>query len=160
MVRIDQTGRRLSDLCEFDAETLACSRCGYVAKKLPYFRHCQTLLENAEAIAHGMATKRIKVPPLLIGKAIGNTLARVGITPLAVKKITGKDCGCKERASKMDAAGAAVSAVVERAANAALQVVLPSHVAPEDIAAIANTLYASPLTNAGLKAAAENKIDH
>lgn len=151
MVGNDKTGKRLDGLCEFDAETLACSRCGYVAKKVPHYRYCQTLMEKAETIAHGMAAKRITVPPLLVGTAMSKTFARFGITPLAVKKITGKDCGCKERANKLDAAGAAVSAVVERAANAALQVVLPAHVEPEDVAAIANTLYASPLTNEGLK---------
>jgi hypothetical protein len=110
-----------------------------------------TLAETAEFIAHDMMDSRISVPPLLVGTAISSTLARVGITPAAIKKITGKDCGCKQRASKLDAAGAAVSAVVERAANAALQVILPSHVEPSDVAAIANNLQASPLTNPGLK---------
>jgi len=141
----------VAGMCSFDDETKRCRRCGFQATELPFYRACMTLAETAEFIAHDMMDRRISVPPLLVGTAISSTLARVGITPAAIKKITGKDCGCKQRASKLDAAGAAVSAVVERAANAALQVILPSHVEPSDVAAIANNLQASPLTNPGLK---------
>ena len=149
----------MSGMCQFDEATKRCPRCGYTASKLPLYRSCRTIVEQAEVVAHTFASNRIRVPPMLIGTAIANTLSKVGITPLAVKKITGKDCGCKQRASKLDAAGAAVSAIVERAANAALQAVLPAKVEPEDIAAIANSLQASPFTNAGLKSAAKTTID-
>jgi len=138
-------------MCIFDNDTKRCRRCGFQAVELPFFRACQTLAETAESIAHAMMDRRISVPPLLVGTAISSTLARVGITPAAIKKITGKECGCKARASKLDAAGAVVSAVVERVANAALQAVLPSQVETSDVAAIANSLQASPLTNSGLK---------
>jgi len=151
MDSVHQSGGVSDSLCSFDEATKRCRRCGYTAKQLPFHRACKTLVETAESVAHQMMDRRISVPPMLFGTALSRTLARVGITPLVVKKITGKDCGCKQRASKLDAAGAAVSAVVERAANAALQVILPSHVEPSDVAAIANNLHASPLTNEGLK---------
>lgn len=151
MDSIHRGGGVSGSLCNFDETTKRCRRCGYAAKELPFHRACMTLVETAEVYAHQMMDRRISVPPLLVGTAISKTLARVGITPLAMKKITGKDCGCKQRASRLDAAGAAVSAVVERAANAALQVILPSHVEPSDVAAIANSMLVSPLTNEGLK---------
>jgi len=147
-------------MCDFDASTIRCKRCGYAAKKLPTYRECRTLVELAHKIADERMSRRIVIPPIPIGTAISRGLSAVGVTPERVKQVTGKDCGCQKRKNALDTAGAFISAVVERAANAALQVVLPSHVDTSDVAAIASSLQASPLTNAGLKSAVENKIDH
>jgi hypothetical protein len=138
-------------MCDFDAESLRCTRCGYIAKRLPTYRVCRTIPEMARKIATDTATKRVTVPPLKIGTAVAKGLAAVGITKERVQAITGKDCGCAKRQNALDAAGAVVSGVVERGVNAALNAVLPNPVEQDDIAAIANSLHASPLTNDGLK---------
>ena len=144
-------------MCDFSADTLRCGRCGYLAKRLPTYRVCRTIPEIARKIAEDQSTRRISIPPLKIGTAVARTLSAVGVTPARVKQFTGKDCGCDKRKSAMDAAGAAVSAIVERGANAVLNAVLPSPVGPDDFAAIANSLQASPLTNEGLKSKALGK---
>lgn len=138
-------------MCEFDADSLRCTRCGYLARRLPTYRACRTIPEMARLLAENTATKRVSVPPLKIGTAIATGLSAVGITKDRVKAVTGQDCGCDKRQNALDAAGAFVSAVVERAANAAINAVLPHPVSEDDVAAIANSLHASPLTNEGLK---------
>jgi hypothetical protein len=144
--------RALPDLiCDFDAKTLQCVRCGYRAKTLPFYRACRTISEMAQKIAVAHATSRVSVPPLPVGTAIARGLSAVGITPARVKKVIGKDCGCDKRKSMLDEAGAAVSKLVERGLNGALNFAFPNSVEPEDVAAIANSLQASVLTNAGLK---------
>jgi len=138
-------------MCQFDAESLRCSRCGYLAKRLPTYRVCKTIPEMAQRIAVTQTTKRIAVPPLQIGTAVSRTLSAVGITPERIKRITGKDCGCDKRKLTLDAVGAAASSIVERGLNGLANLVVPVAVEPEDIAAISNALQASPSTNAGLK---------
>jgi len=138
-------------MCHFQPDSLRCLRCGYLAKRLPTYRVCRTIPEIAERIAVEQSNHRIAVPPLRIGSAVARTLSAVGVTPERVKQFTGKDCGCDKRKSALDAAGAAVSSVIERGANAVLNALLPSPVGPDDYAAIANSLHDSPLTNAGLK---------
>jgi hypothetical protein len=138
-------------MCDFDAETLQCVRCGYRTKTLPFYRACRTIAEMATKIAADHATSRVAVPPLPVGTAISRGLSAIGVTPNFVKKVIGKDCGCDKRKSMLDEAGAAVSKLVERSVNAALNFALPATVEPEDVAAIANSLQASSLTNAGLK---------
>ena len=138
-------------MCDFNADTLRCRRCGYLANRMPTYRVCRTLPEMAVKIATEQNSHRISVPPIPIGTAVSRGLAALGVTPDRVKKVFGKDCGCDKRKSAMDAAGAAVSAVIERGANAVLNAVLPSPAGPDDFAAIANSLHASPLTNQGLK---------
>lgn len=138
-------------MCDFNEESLRCKRCGYLAKRLPTYRVCRTIPEMARKIATDASSKRVRVPPLRIGSAIAAGLAAVGVTPERIKEATGKDCGCNKRKDVLDAAGEAISAVVERGLNAALDVVLPSPVELDDVAAIANSLHASPLTNEGLK---------
>lgn len=46
--------------------------------------------------------------PLPIGRWVKAGLSAVGITPERVEQATGKPCGCKERAAKMDRWGARV----------------------------------------------------
>lgn len=138
-------------MCDFQPDSLRCLRCGYLAKRLPTYRVCRTIPEMAERIAVEQSNHRIAVPPLMIGSAIARTLSAVGVTSERVKQFTGKDCGCDKRKTTLDAVGAAVSAVVERGANAVLNAVLPNPAGPDDFAAIANSLHASPLTNKGLK---------
>ena len=138
-------------MCDFNAETLRCGRCGYLAKRIPTYRVCRTIPEMAEKIAVEQSTYRISVPPLPIGTAISRGLSAVGITPEKIKRVLGRDCGCDKRKSALDAVGAAVSSAVERGANAILNAALPSPVGPDDVAAIANSLQSSPLTNQGLK---------
>lgn len=138
-------------MCDFHSDTLRCSRCGYLAKRIPTYRVCRTIPEIAVKIATEQSSRRISVPPIQIGTAVSRGLAAVGVTPERMKKVFGKDCGCDQRKSALDAAGAAVSSVIERGANAVLNAVLPSPVGPDDFAAIANSLHASPLTNQGLK---------
>jgi hypothetical protein len=138
-------------MCDFKSDTLRCSRCGYLAKTLPLYRVCRTIPEIARQIAVDHATSRVAVPPLPVGTAIARGLSSVGITPARVKKVIGKDCGCDKRKSMLDEAGAAVSKLVELGLNGALNFAFPNSVEPEDVAAIANSLQASVLTNAGLK---------
>jgi hypothetical protein len=138
-------------MCEFDAHTFKCYRCGYLAKRLPTYRVCRTITEMAQQIATDHATKRISIPPIAIGTSAAKALSFVGITPRRVKKVIGKDCGCDKRKATLDNFGAAVSSVIERAANGILNAVLPSPVGADDVAAIANSLQASQFTNAGLK---------
>jgi hypothetical protein len=138
-------------MCEFSTETLKCSRCGYLAKRLPTYRVCRTLPEIAVKIATDQSTRRISVPPIPIGTAVARGLSSIGVTTERMKKVFGRDCGCDRRKSALDAVGAAVSSVVERGANAMLNAVLPIPVEPDDLAAIANSLHASSLTNQGLK---------
>lgn len=139
-------------MCDFDATSLRCARCGYKAKSLPHHRACRTLVEIAEEAAVELATRRITFTPPRPGTAIAAGLAAVGVTKERVKWLTGMtDCGCEGRQAKLDFVAAAATGVAERAVNAALNAVLPKPVAPEDVAAIANSLQASPLTNDGLK---------
>jgi hypothetical protein len=138
-------------MCDFDRESLRCHRCGYLAKRMPTHRVCRTIPEMAEKIASDQSTHRIKVPPANVGTAVAGLLSAVGVTPDRVKKVIGKDCECDKRKATLDKIGAAVSAVIERAANGVLNAVLPSPIGPDDVAAIANSLQASPFTNAGLK---------
>lgn len=138
-------------MCDFNADTLRCVRCGYLAKRMPTFRVCRTIPEIAVKIATDQSSRRIAIPAIPIGTAVSRGLAAIGVTPERMKKVFGKDCGCDKRKSALDAAGAAVSSVIERGANAVLNAVLPNPVGPDDYAAIANSLHASPLTNQGLK---------
>jgi hypothetical protein len=138
-------------MCSFAADSKRCERCGYQAKRLPTFRVCRTIKEVAQKIASEQATRRIAVPPIPLGSAAAGLLYAVGVTPERVKKVIGKDCGCDKRKATLDKVGAAVASVIERAANGVLNAVLPSPIGPDDVAAIANSLQASPFTNAGLK---------
>lgn len=138
-------------MCDFDAASLRCRRCGYLARSLPTFRVCRTIHEMAYGIVEQQASRRIHVPQIKIGTAIAKTLAAVGITKERVSAVIGKDCGCAGRQRSLDAVGEIVSVVVEKAVNAAVNAVLPNPVLPDDVAAVANALQASPVTNEGLK---------
>lgn len=139
-------------MCVFPEDTLRCPRCGYLAKRTNTFRLCRTLPEMAVQYATEQHQQRIKVPPLRIGSAISAGLSAVGITPERVSAATGKDCGCKQRANALDAAGATVSKVVERAANAVANALFPSQVDPADVADMTAALEASDAINPGLQA--------
>ena len=138
-------------LCQFDEETLRCPRCGYLAKKIPLYRHCQTIEEMARSHLDAWAHGRIKIPPLRLGSMIAAGLTTIGVTEERVKKIIGKDCGCAARKSKLDAVGEGVTTAIQSAANRALDAALPHPVTESDVAALAQSIAASPLTNQGLK---------
>lgn len=138
-------------LCQFDEDTLRCYRCGFSAKSLPLYRHCQTIEEMARAHLDAWAHGRIKIPPLRLGSMIAAGLTTIGVTEERVKKIIGKDCGCAARKSKLDAVGEGVTTAIQGAANRALDAVLPHSVTESDVAALAQSIAASPLTNQGLK---------
>lgn len=143
-------------MCSFSADTLRCQRCGYQAKKLPTFRVCRTIPEIAQRIVQERSAKRIRIPPVPLGRYAKKALSSIGVTPERVSKAMGRDCGCNAKASAMDSFGAAVSQVVENAANAALGAVLPNPYTDDDVAAVATALAKSPYTNAGLKDAASD----
>lgn len=94
-------------MCDFNADTLRCRRCGYLAKRLPTYRVCRTIPEMAVKIATEQTTRRIAVPPLPLGTAVSRGLAAFGVTPQRIKKAIGRDCGCDKRKAILDAAGAA-----------------------------------------------------
>lgn len=140
--------------CRFDEESMQCVRCGYRAARLPTYRVCKNLVEMARDAVVQSATRRVRVPPLPIGTATARALSSIGITPERFSKVIGKPCGCEKRKTAMDAAGAAISAAVERAANAVMNAVLPYPVSEEDIAAVATSFAHSPTVNRGLREAA------
>lgn len=144
-------GTESSVMCVFPEDTLRCERCGYVAKRVNTFRLCRTLPEMAVQYATEQHQQRIKVPPLRIGSAISAGLSAVGITPERVSAATGKDCGCKQRANALDAAGAAVSKTFERGVNAVVNAVFPSEVDPLDVRDMTKALMDSNSINEGLK---------
>ena len=128
-------------LCQFDPETLKCPRCGYQAKSLPTYRACKTVEEMTDRFITEATTRRIKVPPIPIGDAVGKGLAAVGITEDRYKKVTGKkECGCSRRKKFLNRVGAGVSAAVERVANAAINAVLPVKATDEEYAAVAQAI--------------------
>lgn len=138
--------------CQFDAETKRCPVCGYIAEKLPTYRVCRTLEQLSQKIAVDSATKRIRVPAVRLGDAVASALKRVGVTPERVMKMTGaKSCGCAKRQDKLNAISDAAARAIENAANAALNFVLPQPIGADDIAQVARSIYANPLTNQGLK---------
>lgn len=139
-------------MCEFDTESLQCSRCGFKAKRLPTYRVCRTVPELAEHLIASQSRNRIRVPPLRIGSGVQKALTSVGVTEKRVSKLLGgKPCGCGERANALDRLGARASRVVERAANAVLNAVAPSNPQPEEIARVANSLAEHPGLNEGLR---------
>ena len=137
-------------LCQF-SDDLRCERCGFLAKKLPHYRQCQTIEEMARAHLEAWAARRIRIPPLRLGSAIAAGLTMVGVTEERVKKLVGGDCGCKARQNKLDAVGEGVSQAVEKGLNGALSAVLPFPVTDADVAAVAQAIAESQLTNQGLK---------
>jgi hypothetical protein len=138
-------------MCVFPEDTLRCERCGYVAKRVNTFRLCRTLPEIAVQYATEQHQQRIKVPPLKIGSAVSAALSSMGITPELVSAVAGKDCGCKQRANALDAAGTAISKTVERAANAVANALFPSGVDPNDVQQMTTALLESDAINPGLK---------
>jgi hypothetical protein len=138
-------------LCDFDTETLSCKRCGFKARRLPTFRKCRTLVEMAKDIAAERSVKRISLPPARIGSGIQAALGSVGITSKRVEAVTGRPCGCKQRAAWLDRVGEAASKAVGRALNAVANAVAPHPVTTDDVVAVADALARSPGTNAGLK---------
>jgi len=138
-------------LCNFEDGTLRCRRCGYTASKLPLYRHCQTIEEIARAHLDALARGRIRIPPLRLGSMIAAGLTTIGVTEERVKKIVGKDCGCAARKNKLDAVGEGVTTAIQSVANRAIDAVLPHPVTEADVAALAQSIASSPLTNHGLK---------
>lgn len=139
-------------MCQFEAESLRCSRCGFQAKRLPTYRVCRTVPELAKHLVTSQAKNRIRVPPLRIGSGVKAALTSVGITEKRISKlIGGKPCGCAGRANALDRLGAGASMVVERAANAVLNAVVPANPQPDEIARVANSLAEHPGLNDGLR---------
>ena len=141
-------------MCQFNADNLRCNRCGFKAKRLPTYRVCRTIPEMAEYMVAQKAANRIRVPPVPIGTAVKKTLTAVGVTEDRFKKLLGgRPCGCGERANALDRLGGKMSLVVERAANAVLNAVLPASPAPDDVAKVSQYLHEHAGLNEGLKTA-------
>jgi hypothetical protein len=138
-------------LCEFDSNTLRCVRCGFLATTLPKYRPCQTIEEEARQQLIDYSHRRINVPAIPIGSLAAAALKTIGITEQRVKKLIGRDCGCSQRRNTLDAIGQNVSAAIATAANRALDAVLPHPVSDTEVAAVADAIATSPLTNQGLK---------
>jgi hypothetical protein len=143
-------------LCDFTPDTLRCPRCGFLAKSLPHYRNCQTIEELARTHINAWSHGRIRIPPARLGSWIAAGLTAVGITPERVKKIVG-DCGCARRKNKLDALGEGVTTAIQSTANRALDAILPHPITEDDVAALAQSIAASPLTNQGLKDKAAGK---
>ncbi len=137
-------------LCQFAEDTRRCRRCGFIAKSLPHYRQCQTIEEIARSSLEAWAHSRIKIPPARLGSWIAAGLTKVGVTEERVKKIVG-DCGCAKRKNSLDAAGERFSQAVSIVANKALDAVIPYPITEDDVAALCQSIAASPLTNQGLK---------
>jgi hypothetical protein len=137
-------------LCNFEHDTLRCTRCGFLARKLPTYRKCRTIEEMARERLDAWAHGRIKIPPARLGSWIAAGLTTIGITEERVKKIIG-DCGCAKRKNKLDALGEGVTTAIQSTANRALDAILPHPITEDDVAALAQSIAASPLTNQGLK---------
>ena len=137
-------------LCQFNEGTIRCERCGFIAKSLPQYRHCQTIEEMARAHLDAYAHGRIKIPPLRLGSMIAAGLTSIGVTEDRVKKLVG-DCGCAARKNRLDAAGEGVTTAIQGAANRLLDAVIPHPVLDSDVAALAQAIASSPLINQGLK---------
>jgi hypothetical protein len=76
-------------LCDFNNPARTCPTCGYVAKRLPTFRHCAPVPEPAWR-------------PIPLGDVVERFLKRLGITKERVERWTrtaGKPggCGCSGR---------------------------------------------------------------
>lgn len=137
-------------LCQFSEEMFRCERCGFIAKSVPHYRHCQTIEEMARAHLDAYAHGRIKIPPLRLGSMIAAGLTGIGVTEERVKKLVG-DCGCSARKNRLDAVGEGVTTALQGAANRLLDAVLPHPVSESDVAALAQAISSSPLINQGLK---------
>jgi hypothetical protein len=137
-------------LCDFDADSLRCLRCGFLSEKLPQYRQCQTIEEMARSHLDAWAHGRIRVPPVRLGSIIAAGLNLVGVTEERVKKMVG-DCGCSRRKNTLDAAGESLSNAVSRVANKALDAIVPHPVTEDEVAALAQSIAENPLTNRGLK---------
>jgi hypothetical protein len=137
-------------LCDFSTD-LRCKRCGYLAKTLPLYRHCQTIEEMARDHLNAWAHGRIKIPPVRLGSMVAAGLVTIGVTEERVKKIVGRDCGCAKRKNRLDAASEGFTKVIESAANRILDAVAPHPVDESDVVALAQSIAKSPLTNQGLK---------
>lgn len=137
-------------LCDFDDTTLRCSRCGFIAKSLPHYRHCQTIEEMARSHLDAYAHGRIQIPPMRLGSIIAAGLTSIGVTEERVKKLVG-DCGCAARKNRLDAVGESVTTAIQSTANRLLDAVLPHPVSEGDVAALAQAIASSPLVNPGLK---------
>lgn len=94
--------------CEFDPETLTCTTCGYVARKLPTFRRCHPPPPPPEW------------RPVAVGDLVERWLVAIGITKDRVERWTRTDtkpggCGCDRRRRWLNEFGFEVQRRVRRA---------------------------------------------
>lgn len=92
-------------MCDFDAESLVCRKCGYLARRLPTFRECRPPPQKPWR-------------PVMVGDMVEKALSSVGITQERVSAAVG-DCGCQQRKGWLNDAGVAVQVGVRNAAIAA-----------------------------------------
>lgn len=83
--------------CDFNNSDKTCTRCGYVAKRLPTYRRCAAVRDDAWQ-------------PLPIGDLVERGLTAIGITKERVEKLTrteGKPggCGCGARQKWLNEVG-------------------------------------------------------
>lgn len=139
-------------MCEFDAATMRCVRCGYLAQGLPNYRVCRTLEEMARKYLSDVSANRISIPPLRIGDAVSAALSSVGVTKERVSQAIRKDCGCKQKQDTLNLIGMSITGAINSAANGVINAVLPNPFSDDDVAAVANSMASSPETNPGLVA--------
>jgi len=85
-------------LCDFNNPARTCPTCGYVARRLPTYRHCTPVPEQAWR-------------PIPLGDFVERCLTRLGVTKERVERWTrteGKPggCGCAARKKWLNDAGA------------------------------------------------------
>ena len=139
-------------MCDFNSDSMRCSRCGYLAESLPTYRVCHTLEEIARHYLHTASSNRIRVPPIRLGDAVSSALEYVGVTKERVSKAIGKDCGCKQKQDTLNLIGMSVSGAVNNAANKVINALLPNPYSDDEVASLANSLAKNPETNKGLLA--------
>lgn len=76
--------------CTHDPQTLTCTECGHVARRLPTFRRCKPPPKPA---------------PRGLGDMVADGLASVGITKALVSRVLGKPCGCYKRQAALNKLG-------------------------------------------------------
>jgi hypothetical protein len=74
-------------LCKIDSQTLSCVSCGARVSRLDVRRNCAPVVPG-------------------LGDRVASALDAIGITKDRVEKFVGGPCGCQERQSAMNVAGA------------------------------------------------------
>lgn len=138
-------------LCEF-SDDMTCKRCGYKARRLPTYRHCQTIDEMAVHLAKVTSPPWVPIPDPRLGDRVAQALEFFGITKERARKLMKvEDCGCDKRQQGLnrfsEVAAKAVETVIDKLGDA----VLGDREVPGYVDYVRAQLIASQDTNEGLK---------